>query len=134
MIQSLRLYRNPSEGSQRRHLGKKKKMRESARAPTCANPQVCDECDMWLSRPSGMPCKKADRFQEKLAKFECDECGASLFRWMQSAATGRSRQEHCKYRHRRNGGGGSSQSPRRVGPEGGEGGYRIGPKRGCWQS
>ncbi|ETW85310.1 hypothetical protein HETIRDRAFT_101003 [Heterobasidion irregulare TC 32-1] len=69
-----------------------------------------------------MPCKKADRFQEKLAKFECDECGASLFRWMQSAATGRSRQEHCKYRHRRNGGGGSSQSPRRVGPEGGEGG------------
>ena len=43
MSQSPRLYRSPSEGSQRRHLGKKKKTRESARVqtPTSAKSATC---------------------------------------------------------------------------------------------
>ena len=105
---------------------------ENARKRKSANPQVCDECDMWLSRPSGMPCHKADRSQGKPAKFKCDECGASLLRL---DTIRRRKQEHCKYRHRRNGGGGSLQSPSREGPEGGEGGMES--MGGCilsWQS
>ena len=113
MSQSPRLYRSPSESSQRRHLGKKKKTRKSGRAstPKSATSATCS-C-------RGMSSHKADRSQRKPAKSKCDECGASLLRL---DTLRRRKQEHCKYRHRRNGGGGSLQSPSREGSEGGEGG------------